>query len=94
METPTCGYCKKQWSYFATLKNLFRLKMNCPHCGKENYYESTRNKGVLTLITAPAVIIVGAFLDFPSGWLIGIALILVLVHFLLFPFRTKVKKAN
>ncbi len=68
--------------------------MNCPHCGKENYYETTRNNGLLTLLIAPAVIIIGALLDIPIRWLIGISLLLILIHILLFPFRTKVKKAD
>jgi CXXC-20-CXXC protein len=94
MRTPTCSYCRKQWSYFSTLKNLFRPKMICAYCGKENYYESTSKNSLVTLIVAPAIIIIGAFLNLPSGWLIGISLVLILTHFLLFPFRTKVKKVN
>ena len=94
METPACAYCKKQWSYLTTLRNLFRIKMSCPHCGKENYYDSGASNSFLALMIAPALIIIGAFLNLPLGWLIGISLILLLIHFLLYPFRTNVRKAD
>ncbi|WP_339230792.1 TIGR04104 family putative zinc finger protein [Oceanobacillus sp. FSL K6-2867] len=94
METPACAYCKKQWSYWMTLKNLLRIKMSCPHCGKENYYDSTKSNSFLTLMLAPALIIIGSFLNVPLGWLFGISILLILFHFLFYPFRTKVRKAD
>lgn len=94
METPNCAYCSKNWSYGTTLKNIFKLTMTCPHCGKENYYDS-RGKGSMgTLILAPLVIILGAILNLPLEWLLIAASILIAGHFLLFPYRTRLKKTE
>ncbi|WP_461178037.1 TIGR04104 family putative zinc finger protein [Virgibacillus ainsalahensis] len=92
---PACTHCKKQWSYLETLKNLFRISMICPYCNKENYYDAKGGKySVFTFLLAPLIIIVGVTLDIPMNWIIFLAVILLFIHFLTFPFRTRLRKGD
>ncbi|MGJ9459209.1 TIGR04104 family putative zinc finger protein [Oceanobacillus sp. CF4.6] len=94
METPACAYCKEKWSYTETLKNNFRLSMICPHCGKENYFMPKEKSGNKALMILPIVILIGVFIDISIEWLIAISVVLISVHLLLFPFKTRLKKPH
>ncbi|MFS0749701.1 TIGR04104 family putative zinc finger protein [Oceanobacillus sp. 1P07AA] len=94
MQTPSCKYCDKQWSYAETFKNIFKPRMICSHCGEENYYQSDSKNSWITLFGIPIVLIVALLLDLSTSLIIFISVILVLVHIVLFPYRTKLKKKD
>ncbi len=51
MHTPDCSYCGKRWSYGQTFKQVFKIKMICPHCGKENFYDASKKRRLAPFIS-------------------------------------------
>lgn len=52
---PICQNCKEQWTWLATIKNMFRMK--CPYCG-EKQYQSARSKKIASFVNGIFLLIV------------------------------------
>lgn len=92
MHTPNCSYCGKQWSYPQTFKNVFKVKMICPHCGKENFYDTNRKGGWLPLLIVPIFLLLALLFRLSSAGIILVGCILMIFHVLTIPYRTRLKK--
>jgi len=52
---PTCQHCKKQWTYFQSIKNLLLLR--CPYCKERNYARKFRKRDIAFGVILPIVIL-------------------------------------
>lgn len=85
---PTCQNCKKEWSWKQTFKKMFTLDtaMECPHCGKKQYYSKrARKKSVVLILSIPFIILFN-LLDISPYLFGGIYIIYSLSIMVVFPF--------
>jgi len=94
MHTPDCCYCGKRWSYGQTFKQVFKIKMICPYCGKENYYNASKKGGWLPLLAIPILLGLAILLKLSSIGIILMGCLLMILHVLSIPYRTSLQKAG
>ncbi|GIO24007.1 TIGR04104 family putative zinc finger protein [Oceanobacillus sp. J11TS1] len=94
MHTPECSYCGKRWSYGQTFKQVFKIKMICPHCGEENYYHANKKGNWLPLLAVPVLLGLVILLKLSSVGIILIGCFLMILHFLSIPYRTRLQRTG
>ncbi|WP_080871861.1 TIGR04104 family putative zinc finger protein [Oceanobacillus timonensis] len=94
MHTPDCSYCGKRWSYGQTFKQVFKIKMICPHCGKENYYQASKKNAWIPLLAIPVFLVLVLLLKLSSMGIILLGCLLMVLHVFTIPYRTRLQKAG
>ncbi|MFD1066968.1 TIGR04104 family putative zinc finger protein [Oceanobacillus locisalsi] len=94
MHTPDCSYCGKRWGYGQTFKQVFKMKMICPHCGKENYYQANKKNSWIPLLAIPVYLGLVLLLNLSSTGIILLGCLLMILHIFTIPYRTRLQKAG
>jgi len=74
---PTCQNCQQTWTWFQSVKNMFRLK--CPYCGTKQYQSANSKKktSILSVVPIAIIFLVNVFSSLTLGT--GTILLIVLL---------------
>jgi CXXC-20-CXXC protein len=85
---PTCSVCNKKWTWFQTIKTIFKL--TCPYCDKRQYESaSSRKRGSMFALIPLVILPINALLEVTVGTAIILAIILGLLTIGSYPFILK-----
>jgi CXXC-20-CXXC protein len=94
---PTCKYCGSKWSWFDSIKQLFRFRksMKCNHCGEIQYQSSSsRNKTSLFVLSPIIIIPLSILFNLSPTSILLVELALIVAVLFIMPFFLKLTEKD